>query len=73
MNDWQYFKVRPDFNGGHLPANRELVGCYIGYPEENRHEIYRYPTSTTISFSLMTHSYNTYEQARDEPPYEGSK
>ncbi len=73
MSEWQYFKVNPDFNVGHLPANRELMGFYIGYPKEMQYNIYRYPISTTIAFSLMLHSYGTYQEARDNPAYEGSR
>lgn len=71
--EWLYFKTTPDFKGGHLPANRELVGLYIGHPEEMRCHIWRYPLNTTVHFDLMCASYTTYEECKAAPPYEGAK
>lgn len=71
MIEWLYFKVAPDFAGGHLPANRELVGLYVGYPEEMRCHIFRYPATTTIHMDLMYASYTTYEECKAGPAYKG--
>jgi hypothetical protein len=71
VTEYRYFKVHPDAVVGHLPANKELMGVRVGYPEAEQYNIYRYPATTTIFFGLMMASHNTYQAARDGAYYEG--